>query len=211
MAKAARKSSTDAEIWFNDAVMLLADELTGDADVAERLLKRRLKDGLPYSYLGADGIRVRGKSANWNALFLTIDRAANRAFISAPIKPMASETPDPDVPTCMDGIKVDRAAVLAMVPGKSKRKPPEGPQLGAPLSELSDQAPSELVEEDTKTRIANEARRMKREGEIPNGILKTAFATTLASKASVTMKYVRNHLTEWGLWPISDIDIDIDK
>jgi hypothetical protein len=62
---------------------------------------------------------------------------------------------------------------------------------------------AEPSNEDTKTRIAAEARRMKRDGEIPEKILKTTFAAVLASKAGVTMKHVRNHLTEWGLWPIA--------
>jgi|AmaraimetFIIA100_FD_contig_41_8252913_length_704_multi_4_in_0_out_0_2 hypothetical protein len=57
----------------------------------------------------------------------------------------------------------------------------------------------------TKTRIINEAQRMKQAGEIPEGITKTAFATQLASKAGVTPKYVRNNLASWDLWPISVI------
>jgi len=57
----------------------------------------------------------------------------------------------------------------------------------------------------TKTRIINEARRMKQASEIPEGVTKTQFSTRLASKAGVTGKYVRNNLANWGLWPVSGI------
>lgn len=125
--KAGRKDSPNDEIWFSGAVALLADKLTGDADVAERLLKRSLAAGdVPYSYLCADGIRVRGESAVWNNLFLTVDWAANRAFISAPIAPRASDPPL-DVPVRMDGIKVNRAAVEALFGAGSTESESESP------------------------------------------------------------------------------------
>jgi hypothetical protein len=119
MAKAEREPSTDDEIWFNDAVKLGAD-VTGDAVTAERLLIGELKRGqVPYSYLDAFN-RVRGKSAFWNAPFLTVVRTANRAFIGAPIDGINASA---DVPASMDGIKVDRATVEALfgiTPAKSK-------------------------------------------------------------------------------------------
>src|SRR5262249_7058127 len=64
------------------------------------------------------------------------------------------------------------------------------------------------VKASAKARIMIEAPRMKRAGEIPEGIEKTDFARILAGKFGVSMEYVRNRLNEWGLWPISAIRRD---
>jgi hypothetical protein len=85
---------------------------------------------------------------------------------------------------------------------------PQGQSTGEEPQGGQNKSSVEPAKENTKTRIVVEARRMKRDGEIPEDIIKTKFAATLASKAGVGMKHVRNHLKEWGLWPISAIDID---
>lgn len=115
MAKARSKSSTE---WFNDAVERRIDRW-GSAAVAEQALIHELKNGLPWSHLLADGTRVPGDAAFWNALFVTAIRGENRAFIGAPIAPATSD----DVPavSAVVGIKVACAAVPA-----PKRKPGPG-------------------------------------------------------------------------------------
>jgi len=68
----------------------------------------------------------------------------------------------------------------------------------------------------TKKWITAEVQRMKRAGEIPDGIRKTAFAQLLEGrmkeavhagglKKLVGRRYITNQLSAWGLWPISSI------
>jgi hypothetical protein len=200
MARAAPESTGD-EIWFNDAVTLLAERcgsssmptfvlnrsvffLDGRAlrppTVAERVLVWGIKaHRVPWFHTLEDGTCVAGNDAFFDDLWVVIVRAENRAFISAPMPSVAPDSSS--VPTEVLDIKVSRAAVLALVSA-------------APVSNAS-----------AKTLIEDEAKRMKRDGEIPEGILKTDFAKALASKAGVTPKYVRNNLKAWGLWPVSGI------
>jgi hypothetical protein len=106
-------------VWFSEAVTLLA-ERCGAVDRAEHLLIEGLRDGrVPWSWLRKDGVRVAGDAAFWGDIFLMIDpdRAKNRAFHGAPIH--SGSVPDPcDV----SGICVQRAAVLALLPGARRRK-----------------------------------------------------------------------------------------
>jgi len=186
MAEAAPKSIGD-EIWFNDAVMLRIDTW-GSAEEAERALVRELKDGVPWSHVLPDGTRVPGDAAFWSELFVQVDRAQNRAYIAALIEPMPPfTTPDPSAaPTAVFAIKVARAAGVTLIPT-------------ATVVEVVGRTSG-------KTLIEAAARQMKRDGEIPDRISNTQFAEVLASRAGVTMRYVRNHLNEWGLWPPSDIE-----
>jgi hypothetical protein len=178
MAKATFKSIGD-EIWFNDAVNEMADRC-GSATVAEKLLVGGLKDGrVPWSHMLPDGTRVVGDAAFWNGFLLTVDRAENGACLGAPTGPIAPGSPG--VPARVVGIKVSRKAALALVSA-------------APVGNPS-----------AKELITAEAKRMKRDGEIPEGILKTHFAKALADKAGVTKKYVSNNLEAWSLWPVSSI------
>jgi len=178
-SKAKRKSSTGGEVWFNDAVKEMADDHCGSAAVAEELLVKGLKAGLPWSHMLPDGTRVAGDDGFWKSPFLTVDRAENRASIGAPIAPV---TPDSsDVPARVFSIKVLRAAALALVSA-------------APVSNTS-----------AKALIEDEVKRMKRTGEIPEGILKTHLAKALAAKVGVSPKYISNNLKVWGLWPVSNI------
>src|SRR6516164_1897343 len=54
----------------------------------------------------------------------------------------------------------------------------------------------------TKAWVTSKAQWLKRNGEIPDAITKTAFARALAGE---NWKYVRNNLEEWSLWPVSVI------
>jgi hypothetical protein len=94
------------------------------------------------------------------------------------------------------GIKIVREDVLAQLPG----------QLGEP----------EETTATSKGWIVEKARRMKRAGEIPDGIRKTDFAKLLEEqmkkavstgkvKKSVSWRYIKNRLEDWDLWPISSI------
>ena len=121
MAKAAPKSIGD-EIWFNDAVMLLA-ERCGSVAVAEKLLIEGLKAGVPWSHMLPDGTRVVGDAVFWNSRFLDINRTENQASIGDPIAP--KHRIPPDTLTRADAIKVSRKAALALVRG-STRKPGPG-------------------------------------------------------------------------------------
>jgi hypothetical protein len=69
---------------------------------------------------------------------------------------------------------------------------------------------------DTKTRVADEARRLKAAGEIREGMRITHFAKLLerrmreaaetdTSVRRVSWGYIKNNLPAWGLWPISQI------
>jgi len=126
MATKAGNKSTGDEVWYNDAVMELANDHCGSAAVAEQLLVKGLRaKRVPWSHMLSDGTRVVGDAAFWNGPFLTIDQAENRASIGAPIAPV---TPDPPgMLTRAVAIKVSRAAALALVP-RSKRK--AGPGAG---------------------------------------------------------------------------------
>ena len=78
-------------------------------------------------------------------------------------------------------------------------EPPPPPQQAA-AEEIQEKPPGVS----TKAWVTRKAQRLKRDGEIPDAINKTAFARALAGK-SVSWRYVRNHLEEWSLWPISAI------
>jgi hypothetical protein len=123
MARAAPESTGD-EIWYNDAVTLLAERCGGAADFAEQLLVKGLADDLvPWSHMRKDGTRVRGDDAFWKHKrhLLVINQAENRAHYA----PLIATADLSDVPESVFAIKVSRAAVLRLVPG-SKRKPGPG-------------------------------------------------------------------------------------
>jgi hypothetical protein len=86
----------------------------------------------------------------------------------------------------------------------------------------SQPAPEDKANPDSHTPtsewVLNEAVRMKREGEIPEGISETDFAKLLApnmhqaaktdtSLRPVKWQHIRNNLRSWGAWPISSIKI----
>jgi hypothetical protein len=108
-------------VWYSEAVTLLADRC-GSADYAEHLLIAGLRDGdVLWSYLREDGTRVEGDAAFWQDNYvLVINRAESRAFHSALI-----EGGDDPFPREIFAIWVERAAVLALLPGP-KRKPGPG-------------------------------------------------------------------------------------
>jgi hypothetical protein len=185
-AKAKSKPSTGGEIWLDAAVKALISTY-GSEDDAERMLIAKMAAGdVPYTHMLPDGTRVSGAAVFFRNRFVFVDRKQNRAHIGVLISntiPSAMDIADLSSPgpTKMFGIKVSHAAVLALRSG-------------------------EVVDiVSAKTRIEAEARRMKQHNEIPAGIRKTHFARLLADRVGVTPKYVSNHLTEWGLWPISDI------
>jgi hypothetical protein len=126
MAKAKADNSTSDEIWFNDAVALLADGC-GSIEFAEQLLIRGLRDDcVPWSHMREDGTRIKGDDAFWNrkTAYLTISRAENKAGYA----PLIAAGLD-DIPDTVYGTKVSRAAALALLPSmsqqrqKRKRKP----------------------------------------------------------------------------------------
>jgi hypothetical protein len=86
----------------------------------------------------------------------------------------------------------------------------------------SQPAPEDEADPDSHTPtsewILNEAVRMKRAGEIPEGISETDFAKLLApnmhqaaktdtSLRPIKWQHIRNNLRSWGAWPISSIKI----
>lgn len=204
MAKAKPKASTGGEIWFNDAVALLAGTW-GSAAVAEQVLVDALKADdkadRSWSHKLPDGTRVPGDTAFFNDLFVTVVRGENRAFISAPIEPIAPATsssavPNPDtVPAAVYAIKVARTVVMALMPAEALA----GDDLTA-----------------TAVWVANEARRLKQAGKIPANIRISKLARDLAdnmraaadtdsSIRPVGWRHIKNMLSTWGLWPTSSI------
>jgi hypothetical protein len=130
MAKAKAENSTSDEIWFNDAVVLLTDGC-GSTEFAEQLLIRGLRgdlrgDRVPWSHMREDGTRIEGDAAFWNCktAYLVVRRVENKAFYD----PLTDVDLD-DIPATVYGIRVSRAAALALLPStsqqrqKRKRKP----------------------------------------------------------------------------------------
>jgi hypothetical protein len=122
VAETGAEHSTNKEIWFNDAVMLLAERSGESTDYAQELLVKGLEDGVPWSHM-KDGIRVPGNAAFWRHRrvdsistvdrILEIDRAKNLAMYGGLI---ADNAPWPsDVPSIVRDIKVTRWAALALV------------------------------------------------------------------------------------------------
>ena len=119
MAKAKAENSTSDEIWFNDAVALLADGC-GSTEPAERLLIRGLQNHLvPWSRIREDGTRVEGDVAFWSykGAYLDVRRVENKASY-CPLIEGACDVPSPST---IYGIKVSRAAALALLPAVAKK------------------------------------------------------------------------------------------
>jgi hypothetical protein len=70
-----------------------------------------------------------------------------------------------------------------------------------PAQEVSQERPAGVS---VKAWVTDKAQQLKRNGRIPTGILKTAFARMLAGD-SADYKYINKRLKEWGLWPITAI------
>jgi hypothetical protein len=81
------------------------------------------------------------------------------------------------------------------------------------------ETPASPCELTAKEWITLEAQRLKRCNKIPVGIIKTEFAVLLEANmkeaaktdhsisiSPVGWRYIFNHLLEWGLWPITDIE-----
>jgi hypothetical protein len=119
VAETGAEHSTSSEIWFADAVTLLAERSGESADYAEQLLVKGLEDDVPWSHM-KDGIRVKGDAAFWrhrrvDPLF-AIYRAKNSASYVDPTGGGRGGPPRPvDVPASVRDIKVLRTAVLALV------------------------------------------------------------------------------------------------
>ena len=78
--------------------------------------------------------------------------------------------------------------------------------------------PAPLKPSSTIVWITAEARQLKADGEITKGMSKTELASLLEHqsqgaaeagklKKPLTLRYIRNQLDAWGLWPISSIKI----
>jgi hypothetical protein len=191
VAKAKSKSSTGDEIWFNDAVQLLADRC-GSADDAQKRLVAGLKTDMPYSHLLSDGIRVKGDAAFWKfSAPLDIHRTENRASHL-----MLVAAADPDWPAPIAGIKVSRAAALALVPADDIETP-------SPVN-------------DSAAWIKAEIKTLLKAGKVPADIGITDLARKLEKRVPAAVKagklkrpigqgHIKNSLLGWGLWPLSNI------
>jgi hypothetical protein len=133
VAKAKPEPSTSDEAWFNEVVLLLAERCGSIEDAQDRLV-RGLQGGVPWSHLGEDGIRREGDAAYWNckAGFLQINRLENSAFYD----PLIASDDLSDIPASVVGIKVNRLAVLALVPGEVMREDIEALQPGVASDEV---------------------------------------------------------------------------
>jgi hypothetical protein len=125
MAQAADKTSTADEIWFSNAVALLADDCGGSVTLAQQRLIKGLRDGVvPWSGMRKDGSRFKGDTAFWNCKEpLKINRAENRAYY-------ITFMPDVDyshVPDEVFAIKVSRRSVLALIPAAPSVETPAVP------------------------------------------------------------------------------------
>lgn len=92
--------------------------------------------------------------------------------------------------------------------------PPWQSSSGKEQPKTHQQGPAVLRRITAKKWITAEAERLKRSGLIPADISKTDFAKCLATNMAlaaerdhlilirpVRWKYIRNHLSKWGLWP----------
>jgi hypothetical protein len=152
VAETGGKYSTE-EIWFNDAVMLLAERSGESADYAQELLVKGLEDGcVSWSHM-KDGIRVKGDTAFWRhrqvELFLEIDRAKNLAMYAPPIA-----GPPSDVPSIVRDIKVTRWAALALLPQTVPVPPPAllPPETASPKT-VSETAPPATTSTELETTL----------------------------------------------------------
>jgi hypothetical protein len=119
MAKADRKPNTSDEIWFNDAVQLLADRCGSVNDAERRLVVGMKTERVSWSRLLADGTRVPGDPAFWKqgkGGYLAFIRAENRIFHVVPPSYFFHHSA---APAPAAGVKVSRSAVLALVPAES--------------------------------------------------------------------------------------------
>jgi hypothetical protein len=175
--KAKRESSTGGEVWFNDAVMQRVG-IYGSIEVAEQMLVRELAAGLPFSHVLPDGTRVAGDARFFGGVL------DGQRFILTVDRAENKASLGPGMPLVRP-VSSDVPAKIFGIKVSRARRSPMRP---------------------AKTLIGDEAKRMKRDGEIREDILKTHFAKALASKAGVSSwRYVRNNLKAWGLWPVSDI------
>jgi hypothetical protein len=147
MAETGGKCSTAEEIWFNDAVALLAEHSGESADYAEQLLVGGLAAGAPWSHMKA-GARVRGEAAFWRQTGLRrIDRAANSASYG-PLIALAGPADAPsDVPASVKDIKVSRTAALALLPATEPETAPVGSETTSPAEPEATPPSSSLVSE----------------------------------------------------------------
>jgi hypothetical protein len=210
MAKADSTTSTSDWIWLWDALQLAFTVLGSKAGAKEQLTEWLAARKLPWD------------CTRWEALddagIAELRRGLRKALMLAPIPSAAYYRGDPrfwgasclkidwaDNAACEEvmggarawGIKVPRARLLELLPGRIRED--ESEQLhGAGVW------------------IAAEARRMKKDGEIPPGILISKFARELAKRMTkaatgnrslrpITAKSIENGLRGWGLWPVTSI------
>jgi hypothetical protein len=127
VAETGAEHSTNREIWFNEAVTLLAERSGESTDYTEQLLVKGLEDGVPWSHM-KDGIRVKGDAAFWqhrrvDPLF-EVYRAKNSASYIDPTGEGYGGPPRPlDVPGSVKDIKVSCTAALALLPAAPSETP----------------------------------------------------------------------------------------
>jgi hypothetical protein len=128
-AKADAENTPADEIWYSEAVALLAARCGGAVDFAERQLLKGLKEGMPWSHLQKDGTRVKEDTAFWQQTgFLRINRLENSAgyadfIVGTVFWPSGGraghfEPATSDLPVDVFGIKVSRTAALALIPAE---------------------------------------------------------------------------------------------
>jgi hypothetical protein len=104
------------------------------------------------------------------------------------------------------GLQIARADIERLIAPAELAEPPSAQSIDVP----------EPI--GAKSWIASKARNLKKEDKIPPGIKITDFAKLLekemqtaarrnSSIKTVGWPHIKNHLAEWGLWPISDIEI----
>jgi hypothetical protein len=184
MAKAGGKTSTQQWILLSAALALVA-QFYGPT-LARELLKRWLEEEkVRWRGLSKDGTTVEGYAEFWR-LGPLVDW--NESFARTQFLPGPR----------FYRIELLRVDVVALLPGK--------PVVGGAVNGFTP----------TKIWAAEEAKRMKGAGKIPEGIGISDFARELETRMAaaaktddpvrpVTWMHIKNHLREWGLWPINKI------
>jgi hypothetical protein len=155
MAKAKAENNTSDEIWFSEAVALLAEQLGGAGKLAEDLLVKGLgADLVPWTGARADGTRFTGDAAFWNHHDTPLNIDKNSAWYS----PLIAHDKLSELPDTTYAIKVSRTAALALLPLKSTPEP-SPPQI-ASLAESS--APALEPTPNTEPSPSQAAKRKKK-------------------------------------------------
>ena len=199
MAKKATANTIPKWIPLSEAKQLVVDTYESK-ELAERLL---------VEWLGEAKVRWRSKRFEGPSASALATAATGIDYGSAPVIACSEgdaafwhtrlkinwEENSAIGSACAYGIEVAREDVLALLPEEPGE--PEEPATA-------------------KVWIVEEARQMKRDGKIPKGINKTDFAQLIEErmikavragtvKKAVGWPYIKNQLSDWGLWPISSI------